>query len=414
MKKITITISLALFISSGGFAQTLRIKDEPKGTKTSTQDQAAASPQVEVITSTTKSDAPTTNTPAKKTDNKAELNRPPKSQIAATDNKKTAVETLKRNYEYKGSKYAPVPLIGDTKYYGKDHDKMMEAVKKYINSRSRTYAAVQKRDEQGKIFAMMHKIFDKYDIPHELKYLAVIESTLNKNALSPVGAYGPWQFMPSTGQMMGLTVNGKRDERADWSRSTHAACKYLNYLYTMFDDWLLVVASYNWGPGNIQKVIRKTGKTDYWSIKKHLPAETQNHVIAFVATATAFELLPQYATTGVPANFDWKSLSKLSNNAAAPAPKKNTLAERFSKEELQKMSIVRINAPVDLDFLANYLDIDRITLARWNYDYITYLADYKDGSTQYALRIPKEKFDQYLEKKDVIEKHSAKTMRPVK
>src|SRR5690606_27396237 len=140
---------------------------------------------------------------------------------------------IQRKYEYKGTKFAKVPLLGDLDYFGKNHDQMLQYTQKYLASRNKTFAVVMKRDQSGKIFSLMDKIFDKHEIPHELKYLSVIESALNKNALSPVGAYGPWQFMRSTGQMMGLTVNAKRDDRADWSRSTHAACKYLTYLYNM-------------------------------------------------------------------------------------------------------------------------------------------------------------------------------------
>lgn len=346
-------------------------------------------------------------------DQKADLNRPPKSKTIASKDEpqKTGIQ---RKYEYTGEKFSKVPLLGDLEYYGKHHEEMLRYTQKYLASRQKTFAVVKQRDQAGKIFALMDKIFDKYDIPHELKYLAVIESALNKHALSPVGAYGPWQFMPSTGQMMGLTVNSKRDDRADWARSTHAACKYLTYLYNMFDDWLLVIASYNSGPRPVLNAIKRTGKNDFWSIKKYLPAETQNHVMAFVATATIFEMLPEYATTGVPANFDWTILNKINKSGIAGNQKddkpKNPLLQKFSKNELAQMSIIKITEPVDLDYLSAILEFDRAKLQRWNYDYIDFLLNYQPGE-QYMLKIPKDKLEKFIANRDLIFRESKKRLK---
>lgn len=350
----------------------------------------------------------------KKADGKDDINNPPKKNTLASTEGAGKKEGVYRKYEYKGKKFEKVPLVGDLDYFGTNHATMLTYTQKYLSSRNRTFAAVAQRDKQGKIFAMMDKIFDKHDIPHEMKYLAVIESALNKNALSPVGAYGPWQFMPGTGLHMGLTVTANRDDRADWSRSTHAACKYMTYLYNMFDDWLLVVAAYNSGPRPVLNAIKKTGKNDFWSIKKYLYKETQNHVMAFIATATVFEYIPEYAATGVPANFDWASLNRkvpgMNNSGIADVKKpKNPLAERFSKNELAKMSMVKIKEPVDMDFLASFLQHDRSVLERWNYDYIDFLLNFKPGDV-YVLKLPKEKMDAFLQNKGHIMQMSRKKL----
>jgi len=340
-----------------------------------------------------------------------DVNRSPKQYADLSLTETKTLPTVKerkpgeRVYEYKGKKYEPVPLIDNVDYFGKNHAQMIEYTKKYISSRTKTFSVVMQRNTKGKIFSTMDKIFDKYDIPHELKYLSVIESALNNKALSPVGAYGPWQFMPSTGRMMGLKVSASVDERADWVKSTHAACKYLNYLYNMFDDWLLVIAAYNSGPRPVLNAMAKTGKNDFWSIKKYLPSETQNHVMAFVATATAFELLPMYATTGVPANFDWKSL--YNNKNVSTVEKEKPQKKRFTDEEIKMMTIFKIDQPLSLYVICNRLDIDIETINRWNFDYYLFVQEYKKGDT-YHLRIPKDKADRYLSELDMIVKESVK------
>ena len=133
-------------------------------------------------------------------------------------------------------------------------------------------------------YPMFEQIFDKYDIPYELKHLAVVESALNPAAKSHAGAMGLWQFMNATGRSFGLEVNSLIDERMDPIKSTEAACKYLNYLHNMYDDWNLALAAYNSGPGNVNKAIRRSGgKRDFWAIKRYLPRETQGYVPAFIA-----------------------------------------------------------------------------------------------------------------------------------
>lgn len=139
-------------------------------------------------------------------------------------------------------------------------------------------------------FPMFEEAFDKYDMPLELKYLAIVESALRPRAKSRVGATGIWQFMFSTGKLYDLAVSSYVDERMDPIKSTEAACKYLSKLYEMFGDWDLALAAYNSGPGNVSKAIRRSGGyKNYWNIRHHLPRETAGYVPAFLATLYLFE-----------------------------------------------------------------------------------------------------------------------------
>jgi membrane-bound lytic murein transglycosylase D len=144
-------------------------------------------------------------------------------------------------------------------------------------------------------FPMIEDIFDSYGLPAELKYMAVIESALNVNAVSRMGATGLWQFMYSTGRMYGLTINSVVDERRDPVKSTHAAAKYIKDLYNIYKDWTLVIAAYNCGPGNVNKAIRRSGnKKDYWQIFYRLPRETRGYIPQYVAAAYAVNYYPEH------------------------------------------------------------------------------------------------------------------------
>ena len=126
---------------------------------------------------------------------------------------------------------------------------------------------------------------EKEGMPLELKYLPVIESALNPDAVSPAGAAGLWQFMIGTAKDMGLTVNSLVDERRDPIRSSEAAARYLKQLYKAYGDWSLAIASYNCGPGSVNRALRRAGggKKDFWDIYYYLPSETRGYVPAFIA-----------------------------------------------------------------------------------------------------------------------------------
>lgn len=133
-------------------------------------------------------------------------------------------------------------------------------------------------------FPLFEQMLEKYRMPNELKYLSVVESALNPNAVSRVGATGLWQFMFGTGKSYGLDINSLVDERRDPLKSTEAAVRYLKDLYGIFGDWHLAIAAYNCGPGNVNKAIRRAGgKKDYWDIYYYLPRETRGYVPLFIA-----------------------------------------------------------------------------------------------------------------------------------
>ncbi|MDX2282711.1 MAG: LysM peptidoglycan-binding domain-containing protein [Bacteroidia bacterium] len=139
-------------------------------------------------------------------------------------------------------------------------------------------------------FPIFEEHFDRMGLPMELKYLAIVESALNPHAVSRVGATGLWQFMLATGREYDLSVDSYIDERRDPVKSTIAAAKYLRNAYTEFGDWLLAIASYNCGEGNVRKAIaRSGGKRSFWEIRAYLPAETRGYVPAFIAATYAFE-----------------------------------------------------------------------------------------------------------------------------
>ena len=161
-----------------------------------------------------------------------------------------------------------------------------ERVKAFINlyGNKKRLLSAKVLGLQDYYFPMIEEILDKYAMPYEMKYLAVVESALNPTANSRAGAKGLWQFMYSTGKIYDLKVTSYKDDRFDPYLSTEAACKYLSYLNKYYDDWNLALAAYNCGPGNVNKAIRRSGgKKGYWEIYTHLPRETRGYVPAFIA-----------------------------------------------------------------------------------------------------------------------------------
>ena len=134
-------------------------------------------------------------------------------------------------------------------------------------------------------FPLFEEVLSKYNMPLELKYLAIVESALNPTIKSKAGAMGLWQFMYGTGKLYGLQINSYIDERCDPIKSTEAAARYLKYLYKYYNnDWQLALAAYNAGPGNVNKAIRRAGgQKSYWELRPYLPKETGGYVPAFIA-----------------------------------------------------------------------------------------------------------------------------------
>lgn len=149
---------------------------------------------------------------------------------------------------------------------------------------------MRRRDEMGRMlglsryyFPIYEKAFHDAGIPDEIKYLSIVESALNPNAISRVGAAGPWQFMSETAKIYGLSMTDYVDERRDPIQASAAAAAYLKDAYLQFGDWLLAIASYNCGKSNVLHALEQTGTHDYWSIRELLPAETRGYVPAFIA-----------------------------------------------------------------------------------------------------------------------------------
>ena len=150
-----------------------------------------------------------------------------------------------------------------------------------IKDRNYTREILTRKDMYFDIF---EPVLAKYNLPDELKYLAIVESGLRPNAISRASAVGLWQFISSTGKMYGLKGNWYVDDRMDPYKSTDAAARHLRDLYRMFNDWELALAAYNCGPGNVRKAIRRSGyKKKFWEIYRYLPRETRGYVPQFVA-----------------------------------------------------------------------------------------------------------------------------------
>lgn len=163
-----------------------------------------------------------------------------------------------------------------------------KVINSYLKHRKKYYPALMARAKY--YFPLFEQYLDQYDIPLEMKYLAIVESSLYPRAKSRVGATGLWQFMYGTGKQYKLAVNSYVDERQDPVKSTIAACKYLSFLNNLFNDWDLALAAYNSGPGNVLKAIKRSGGyRNYWNIRPFLPMETAGYVPAFYATMYIFK-----------------------------------------------------------------------------------------------------------------------------
>lgn len=220
-------------------------------------------------------------------------------------------------------------------------------------------------------FPVFEEIFDYYGIPLELKYCAIIESALNPRAVSRAGAAGIWQFMYGTGRMYGLTINSLVDERRDPVKSTHAAARFMRDLYKIYGDWILVIAAYNCGPGNVNRAIRRSGgKRDFWDIYYFLPRETRGHVPAFIAATYTMNYYKEHGLQARPLQL--------------PIP----------------VDTIMIHDNLHFDQVSHVLDISKKMLRDINPQYKWDIIPGKEKP--YALKIPVEYSMQFIELEDSI------------
>ncbi len=208
----------------------------------------------------------------------------PDEKISDTINSELTTAILKERLAYLNSK---------TPFNVEYNPSLERLIKHYLKNRKETLGNLM--GKAAYYFPMFEEYLDKYDIPLEIKYLAIVESALRPRARSRVGASGLWQFMYYTGKQFHLDVSSYVDERYDPIRATEAACKYLSTLYAIFGDWDLALAAYNSGPGNVSKAIRRSGgKRNYWNIRGYLPRETAGYLPAFYATYYLLEYAEEH------------------------------------------------------------------------------------------------------------------------
>jgi len=233
-------------------------------------------------------------------------------------------------------------------------------------------------------FDLIDGVLNQHGLPRELKYLAVIESHLKTYAVSWAGAVGPWQFMPATARRMGLRVSNYLDERTDYFKSTHAAARHLTELFEIYNDWLLVIAAYNGGAGNVNSAIRRSRSRDFWTLQYFLPAESREHVKKFIATHYIFEGVGGITTVTK------EEAKDLFLSATLNPASKNLTTEEMDKSKVQNVS-GRYNSLVIIKHLAFSLtefnrynpDFDRLISANGNYE----------------MRLPADKMDLFTKKK---------------
>jgi membrane-bound lytic murein transglycosylase D len=235
-------------------------------------------------------------------------------------------------------------------------------------------------------FDMMDNVLTQHGLPKELKYLAVIESRLKASARSWVGAVGPWQFMPATARNMGLKVSRSYDERTDYYKSTHAASRYLTNLYSIYGDWLLVIAAYNGGPGNVNSAIKRAGSKDFWKLQNYLPAESRNHVKKFIATHYIME--GQGGVTTLTRN-ELKDLVISGDDRAA----------LLTADEIANSTILKVSGRYNSLILARHISINTSLFNRMNPNFDQVIAD----AGEYELRLPNNKIEVFhTKKKDIL------------
>lgn len=233
------------------------------------------------------------------------------------------------------------------------------------------------RSTGGFYFNIIENILVQYDLPKELKYLAVIESDLKSSARSRVGAAGPWQLMPQTARDLGLKVNRNVDERRNYYKSTRAAALYLRDLYNQLGDWLLVIAAYNSGTANVLHAIHRSGSRNFWDLQDYLPMESRNHVKKFIGTQYVFE--GQGSVTTLTKD---EATEQLSGSAMY------VFHRQLNEAELNNSKTTAISGKFLASVIARYTLMDEATFSRYNPDFDKIMAS---NNNSYDLKLPADK-----------------------
>lgn len=244
-------------------------------------------------------------------------------------------------------------------------------IKSFLKNRKKSFSRLMALSEY--YFPIFEDAFAKQNVPLEIKYLAVVESALNPKAVSKMGATGLWQFMYGTGKQYALKIDSYIDERSDPLKATAAASEYMTKMYNIFGDWELVLASYNSGPGNVTKAIRRSGgKSKYWDIRSYLPKETQGYVPAFLATMYLFEYHKEHGINP-----------------------ERAVVKNFETDT------VNIKNEMTFKQLADLLDMPQSQIQLLNPSYKLNVVPYYQGE-QHFLRLPKDKIATFVSNEDKI------------
>ncbi|MBK9570502.1 MAG: lytic transglycosylase domain-containing protein [Chitinophagaceae bacterium] len=251
-------------------------------------------------------------------------------------------------------------------------------VQNYIAKNGKGFQAM--KDWAKPYFDMMDEVLSQHGIPREMKYLAVIESGLKYNAQSWSGAVGPWAFMPAAAKEYGLKMTKHNDERLDYYKSTHAAASLLTDLYIKYGDWLLVIAAYNGGPGNVNKAIKKSGGSkDFWALQYYLPNESMNHVKKFIATHYIFE--GEGGITTVTRN-EMKDLIIKGNSG-------------LKDDEMINSTAYTITGRFNSSIIIKYVEMDLAAFNHYNPNFDNEVA----VNGKYQLRLPTQKMNIFIAKR---------------
>jgi len=267
-------------------------------------------------------------------------------------------------------------------------------IKSFLKNRTKSFERQMALAEY--YFPLFEEKLSKYNLPLEIKYLAIVESALQPKAKSKVGAGGLWQFMPATGKQYKLNISTYVDERHDPIKSTEAACHYMMNMYAIFGDWSLVLASYNCGPGNVSKAIRRSGgKTDYWEIRKYLPRETANYLPAFLATMYIYEYKKEHGLVPKKAEMTYFETDTVMVKQAMTFKQLADLLD-ISEEQLEYLNPIyksKYIPSIDDEYFYLRLPKNKIGIFVSNeekiYGYLAYLEQEKARNLQLALQAKK-------------------------